>query len=96
MAERKAILPSQRQPFIGSDNRINTTWYRFLVDLHERTGGGATDKVEVSAGAAEGAQASADAAAASATAAQIAADEAQLTADSVENKFDFGLDLELR
>jgi len=81
---------------IDDHGRINSTWLRFFVDLYERTGGGATDKVDASQGAAETAQAAADAADAAATTAQTAADDAQTTADDLESRFDFNLDLDLR
>ena len=59
MAERDTVIPSQRAPFVGEDGRITTVWYRFLVDLYERTGGG-TDKVEEADVAADAAQTRAD------------------------------------
>lgn len=96
MAERNVILPSQRAPFVGSDGRISPVWYRVLVDLYERTGGGSQDKVEVGATAAVTAQAAADAANAAAVNAQTAADAAQTAANTLEERFDFGLDIELR
>ncbi len=46
MAERDTIIPSQRAPLVGKDGRVSPVWYRFLIDLHERTGGGSADKVE--------------------------------------------------
>ena len=89
MAERDVIIPSQRAPFVSSDGRVNPTWYRFLIDLYERTGGGATDKVETGATAAVTAQAAA-------AAAQSAADDAQAAADTIENRLDFDIEFDLK
>lgn len=96
MAKRNTIMPSQRAPFVGEDRRVDPVWYRFLFDLHERTGGGADDKVELSAGAAETAIVAAAAADAAAVAADAAAVAAQQTADNIDARFDFNLDLDLR
>ena len=49
-------MPGPRTPLVGRDGRLDPTWYRFMVDLHERTGGAAEDKVEEAAMAAEAAQ----------------------------------------
>lgn len=74
-------MPGHRTPFVDKHGRVSAVWYRFLFDLHERTGGGATDKVAATETAAE--------------AAQAAADTAQAAADSLEidREFDFNLDL---
>ena len=89
MAERKVRLPGAREPLVNREGQINPTWLRFFTDLYERTGGGPVDKVELSAGASE-------TAIAAAAAADAAAAAAQSVADSLEARFDFNLDLDLR
>lgn len=88
MAERKVVLPSPRAPVVDKSGRIDPTWYRFLVDLYERTGGGALDKVEETTVIAAGADSAAATAQAAATTAQTAAATAQTAADSVTSDFD--------
>lgn len=75
MAARNAIMPGARTPFVDKEGRVNPTWYRFLVDLHERTGGGATDKVAT-------VETTATTAVTSAAAAQTTADDAYTLAES--------------
>lgn len=96
MAEREVVIPSQRAPFVGSDGRVNPTWYRFLIDLYERTGGGAEDKVEEGATVAATAEAAAATAQSAANTAQSAAAAAQNTADELEKRIDFDFELDLR
>ncbi len=85
MAERKVTIPSARVPLVDDSGRIDPSWFRFLVDLHERTGGATTDKVDSVSGDASNAQASADAAQASANTAQTSANNAQTTATTATN-----------
>lgn len=80
-------MPGARTPFVDNRGRVNPIWYRFLVDLYERTGGGATDKVDASAGAAETAQTAAETAQTAAETAQTAADAAQTYAESIDGGF---------
>ncbi len=82
-------MPGARTPFVDNRGRVNPIWYRFLVDLYERTGGGATDKVETGATAATTAQAAADAA-------QASADAVETTAEELTRRFDFDFDFDLR
>ncbi len=96
MAERDVIIPGARTPLVDRSGRINPTWLRFFVDLHERTGGGASDKVEAGSGAASDAQAAADSAQNSADAAATAAATAQSVADEIERRIDFDFEIDLR
>ena len=77
MATRDAIMPGPRTPVVDQSGRLDAAWYRFFVDLHERTGGGATDKVEDT-------NTTATTASAAAATAQVAADDAFALAQSVE------------
>lgn len=71
-------MPGPRTPVIDKSGRLDPTWYRFFVDLHERTGGGATDKVEE-------AESTATTAVSDAATAQTRADDAYSLAESVES-----------
>lgn len=91
MATRNVIIPSSKVPMVDAQGLVDPVWLRFLSDLHERTGGGADDKVETGAGAASDATAAlAAAAAAQSTAdgAVVDAAAAQSTADTVTTDFD--------
>lgn len=89
-------MPGARTPVVDSRGLLNPTWYRFFVDMYERTGGGATDKVEEGAAGAETAQIAAAAADAAAVAAQSAANNAQTLADELEDRFDFDFGVDIR
>lgn len=96
MAERNAIMPGPRTPIVDSRGRLDPTWYRFLVDLYERTGGGAEDKVEEGATGAATAQAAAATAQTAANTAQTAANTAQSLADDLERRLDFDIDFDIQ
>lgn len=67
MADRSAVIPGQRVPLVDSQGRMSSVWHRFFVDLHERTGGNAQDKVESTTVVATSAQTTAAAAQSDAT-----------------------------
>ena len=87
MASVNVRIPAPREPVVNNDGTMNPQWYIFLESLWTRTGAATTDKVESGATAAVTAQAAADAA-------QTAADAAQAAANLVEDRIDFGFDLE--
>ena len=90
MAERNVFRPGVRTPWLAPDGKtVSPVWHKFLMDLHERTGGAPLDKVDLSAGAAETAI---DAAAT----AQTAADAAQELVDSIDDRLDFDFEFDLR
>lgn len=90
MAERRANIPGARTKWLSKDDRtVDPVWLRFLIDIYERTGGGALDKVDLAATGAE----SANEAAAVALAAAAAA---QAIVDDIDRRIDFDFDFDLR
>lgn len=95
MADVKVRIPGPREPLVNPDGTVSQQWRIFFEDLHSRTGGPVTDKVEEGAAAAETAQTAADSANAAAANAQAAANAASTAADSITDRFDFGLELDV-
>lgn len=83
MAARDVIIPGSRSSFTDDKGLINPVWLRFLIDLYERTGGGATDKVDTTVTGVTTAQSTADGAVTDAASAQTTANTANTTANTV-------------
>lgn len=62
MAKRNVTIPGHRTPMVDPGGRLTPVWHRFLIDLHERTGGGSTDKVNTGATTAASAKSTAESA----------------------------------